>query len=463
MHRFIKWLILYGTPLYIATIVFVFVFQSYWLWDNFEERKNRILHDVEFIIERKLVSTILDKLSATTNLLEATANEEDVSLKDMDSMLNKRQVTDKKLDILEKYGSSAAGIKDPFFYITGTFFNDAAYDSLLYNDLKDKFSFLSENSGLVIYHIKPQQITSYPRGLKIKETDSKTTKAMASILNKGSYFRAYIGNLDWIVLCSMAIPFTLSFLFIALLLITAITLRRAATMNKHLLESKRIFTQNMTHELKMPISTLFVAVEALDTYDAISDAREAKKYLGAIKRGLGNLSSIVDTILKNASIDREHTSLNLQAIDINNLLEDVKESMQFQLSKADGSINITYHSNHAVIPADYELIKHALLNIFDNAIKYTNSTPLIEVSVQANNSYLRMLITDNGRGIPKQYFDEIFQPYFRVSDPDLHNVKGFGLGLSFVRQIIDLHKGTIRIIKSDDSGTTIELKLPGNG
>ncbi|MEP6611135.1 MAG: HAMP domain-containing sensor histidine kinase [Mucilaginibacter sp.] len=225
-----------------------------------------------------------------------------------------------------------------------------------------------------------------------------------------------------------------------------------------LAELKNDFVNNMTHELKTPIATINIAAEAIQNFN-LSKA-SADEYLAIIRQQAGNLTNLVDQILKNVIAEQENISLNLAAINTGQLINRIITDYKPQ-SEAAG-ININYHTIDEGLTtlADEGLLKNAIANLLDNAIKYCGAEAMIDINQTTENGNIIISVSDNGPGIPQQYQDKVFDRFFRVPSGDVHNVKGYGLGLSYAKSIISRHNGTLTLVSSPDNGTEFIISIP---
>ncbi len=444
-----------------AMILFVVAFQSYWLWDNYRMQKNGLLKEIENKVQKQALALTLQELAgniqttgadSNTNTSFASAIKKDTSVLDD----NPQKATKKDLQEYSRLSSISFTLSNPSVLI-----DDNNHDSALYYFLNKNMPELGGINGnsIVIYNHSQHGFRSYPRNKPF--INQNNTLPIAAKLNYGSKFQVHIRHLNLIVLHKMYSTFIFSLCYLLLFAATMFAIIQADKQSKKLLESKTNFTNNMTHELKIPLSTLFLATESLDKYSSHADPKQVQKHVSIIYSGLHQLSDIVDKILATARFQQHQVRLHCQAVNIRSLIEEVLKNMHLQLAQKKATVDISGIPDNAYIYADYEQMLHVIFNLIDNAIKYTTADPLITITLKKHNNKYAILLRDNGKGIPQKYFREVFQPYFRVPEQDMHNVKGYGLGLSFVLHIIRLHSGNIRIVSSEENvGTIIEIKLP---
>lgn len=226
---------------------------------------------------------------------------------------------------------------------------------------------------------------------------------------------------------------------------------------------KNDFINNMTHELKTPISTISLACEALSDDSLLLDAERQKSYVGMIKDENKRLSILVDNVLKSAVWDSTHLKLNFSKLNLHEAIEKVSKNFDIQINNRNGKLKLNLEANEACILADKVHFSNVIYNLLDNANKYSPEIPKVSISTKNEGNYVILSITDNGIGISKENQKKIFDKFFRVSTGNIHDVKGFGLGLSYVKRIVDLHHSDISIESAKNKGTTINIKIATHG
>lgn len=229
---------------------------------------------------------------------------------------------------------------------------------------------------------------------------------------------------------------------------------------RRLTRLKNDFISNITHELKTPIATVSVAIEALRNFNALHDPKRTEEYLDISASELQRLSLLVDKVLKLSMFEKQQIELNGEPFDFRELVEEVVASMRLQFEKYKAKVSIQTHGEDFMIQADRMHITSVIFNLLDNALKYSKAHPSIQVDLASLPDSIEMSVTDNGIGISAEYQKKIFDKFFRVPTGDTHNVKGYGLGLSYVAYIMDCHKGVINVESQPGIGTRFTTKLP---
>lgn len=259
------------------------------------------------------------------------------------------------------------------------------------------------------------------------------------------------GKLLWMLVASLILLALITWCFI-FMLSTILKQKRWSMV-------KNDFISNMTHELKTPIATVSAAIEALRYFHGMDDKTKSQTYLDISKQELKRLNDLVEKVLNISVEENEAMVLNKEDFD---LVEMINEVIAREKIKGGKEIHIEFNHQitNSVIHADKLHLTNAINNLIDNAIKYSGKKVNIIVSLQRKNDHFRLSVKDDGAGIPRHYQQLIFDKFFRVPTGDLHNVKGFGLGLSYVKQVVEKHDGTIDVESEAGKGATFIIELP---
>lgn len=219
---------------------------------------------------------------------------------------------------------------------------------------------------------------------------------------------------------------------------------RALFNQKKLSEIKSDFINNMTHEFKTPLATISLAVDALKNEKVINDRTKMDYFSGIIKDENKRMNKQVETILQAALLDKQEIQLNEKPVHAHELIHAAVNNINLPLAEKKGKLEIHLGATNDLIMADEVHFINIINNLLDNAIKYSRENLLIKLSTQNFNSHFRIKIEDNGIGMNKETLHRIFEKFYRAHTGNIHNVKGFGLGLSYVKTIVDAHKGKIK-------------------
>jgi len=227
---------------------------------------------------------------------------------------------------------------------------------------------------------------------------------------------------------------------------------------KRLSELQKDFINNMTHEFKTPISSIKIAADVLAKEPHIATNERMKRYADIIKSQNSRLNNQVEKVLNIARIEKDSFELNIENIDLRNTLTNIVEQESLKLKS--GTITLNINEPQIFIKADMLHFTNVVTNIIDNALKYTEEEPHIKISALKNDAHLTLSIKDNGIGISKENIKKIFDKFYRVSTGNVHNVKGFGLGLFYVKNICKAHGWNITAESEETKGTTIVITIP---
>lgn len=229
---------------------------------------------------------------------------------------------------------------------------------------------------------------------------------------------------------------------------------------RKLSEIKSDFINNMTHEFKTPLATISLAVDALRNEKVQNDKEKTKYFSGIIKEENIRMNKHVETILQAALMDRQELQLNLEPLQVHEIIQSTLDNYQLQLKDKGGDIQLLLNAKNDMINADEVHFSNLISNLIDNAIKYSNEKLQIKISTHSTKNHVVVRIEDNGIGMSKESVKRIFEKFYRAHTGNLHNVKGFGLGMSYVKTVIDAHKGKIKVESTPGKGSIFTLEVP---
>jgi two-component system phosphate regulon sensor histidine kinase PhoR len=261
----------------------------------------------------------------------------------------------------------------------------------------------------------------------------------------------------------MASIIFISLILIVITLMLFIYVIKVIVWQKRLSEMKSDFINNMTHEIKTPISTISLACEALGDSEIKKNQMLADNYLKVINDENNRLGGIAEKILQAAAIEKDNFRLKREKINIHDLIDSVINTIGIQVEVKDGEIKREYHASKGQVSCDKMHMTSVISNIIDNANKYTPRKPLIKISTDNYLDGVKVCISDNGVGISKENQRKIFDKLYRVPTGNVHDVKGFGLGLSYVKTIVELHGGKITVDSELKKGSNFCVFLPFSG
>lgn len=259
-------------------------------------------------------------------------------------------------------------------------------------------------------------------------------------------------SLKWVAIGSVV--FTL--IIIAAFSLTIHTLLR----QKKLSEIKTDFINNMTHEFKTPLATISLAVDALKNEKVIQNAEKRDYFSTIIKEENKRMNKHVETILQAALLDKQEIKLNLKPLHAHDLIQRTVNNFQLQLHDKKAKVELLLNAKNDYIEVDEVHFSNVLNNLVDNAIKYSKEELELMITTHCTTKYLVIKIEDNGIGMNKETVKRIFEKFYRAHTGNIHNIKGFGLGMSYVKNVIDVHKGKIKVESTLGKGSCFTIDMP---
>lgn len=264
--------------------------------------------------------------------------------------------------------------------------------------------------------------------------------------------RQVLESMMWMVI--FAVVFTL-------IIVTAFGVTvQALLRQKKLSEIKTDFINNMTHEFKTPLATISLAVDALRNEKVLAQPEKMSYFSGIIKEENKRMNKHVETILQAALLDKQELKLDMKKVHAHTLIQSALNNYQLQIQDKDGKVEMKLDAANDEIIADESHFTNLLSNLFDNAIKYSKEHLVLKVTTCNTGKNLQIKIQDNGIGMNKETVKRVFEKFYRAHTGNLHNVKGFGLGMSYVKTVIDVHKGRIKVDSTVGKGSCFTVEVP---
>jgi len=267
---------------------------------------------------------------------------------------------------------------------------------------------------------------------------------------------------DRMMLYQMTFLIALSILFLFILSISFYMVIRLMYRQKKLSEIKSDFINNMTHEFKTPIATISLSSEMLLNPEVIKFPYKTKRYAKVIFDENARLQKQVDQVLQLSVLEKGEYKLKFRDIDIHRIIRKMAEHFSVTVQKKGGVINTDLKANTHHLSADKTHLSNIIANLIDNAIKYTPENPEITISTMDDEKKIILTISDNGIGISSENQKHIFKKLYRVPTGNIHDVKGFGLGLFYVKTMVEAHGGSIHLKSDLNKGTTFIIEIPKN-
>ncbi|WP_238857970.1 sensor histidine kinase [Poritiphilus flavus] len=310
----------------------------------------------------------------------------------------------------------------------------------------------------------------YSRGLPTK-IRSKRFKFAKSNVYKSPIFKNSEGDSNFSLLLTfpkkekfllqsilgMAV---LSFLFTFIIVVAYAGAIYQLIRQKQISEIKSDFINNMTHEFKTPIATINLAVEAIRNPKIISDEDKVQRYLGMIREENKRMHAQVENVLRISKLEKNQLDISKDRVDVHDIIKDAISHMELIALDRGGYIHTSLNAERSEVLANAMHFENVIVNMLDNAIKYSPEAPRVDVVTEVAKNYIIIEIRDQGAGMSKAVVKKVFEKFYREHTGDIHNVKGHGLGLAYVKKIVDDHQGEVYAESEKGKGSTFYVKLP---
>lgn len=294
---------------------------------------------------------------------------------------------------------------------------------------------------------------------KLSEANYTAQLFPADLFHDGLYIEVFFPNKVVFLWQKLWGVVAIAVLVVIIMVISFWLMYKTLLTQRNLSEMKTDFISNMTHEFKTPISTIALACEALKDVDMSRDSTISNPYVGMIQEENLRLESLVENILQMAVIEKGELKLNFEEIDFNALVHSVLNKVKLRTESLGGTLSNEVAVGAAMIQGDRFHLTNVVNNLLDNAIKYCDKNPQIRAKTYIVDEFVVLEIIDNGIGIKKEHISRIFDKLYRIPTGNVHNVKGFGMGLSYVKSVSEMHKGEIEVESHYGEGSTFRLKL----
>ena len=328
--------------------------------------------------------------------------------------------------------------------------------------------FSSQRNSFVIKNGNYQVDDFSPRVTVPEYTDSELqlinskykTPLFALGITTPGYLYMYFPNLNSFIWTSTWKSLLAALLFTGAILFCFIYTILSVFRQKKVSEMKTDFINNMTHEFKTPIATISLAADSIQSPMISGNKDKVNRFANIIKQENKRMLEQVEKVLQMAKFDRENLNLKLAKVDIHILIQQAVDNISLQVTQKEGSIESVFRADKSIIEADENHISNIIHNLLDNANKYTPQKPTIKVYTKDKAESIEIIIEDNGIGLSREAQKHIFEKFYRVHTGNLHDVKGFGLGLSYVKALVTAHSGSISVKSELGKGSRFILNLP---
>ncbi len=328
---------------------------------------------------------------------------------------------------------------------------DSIQDSIKVHELETEYAKRLEKENLDIDFT----VSRVPTPEKDERFSNTITLGFARPIS----YHLELADTRWFLLKRIGVPILFSVFLLAFTVLSFLLLYRNLLRQRRLGDIKNEFISNITHELKTPIATVSVAIEALRNYSASIKPEQQKEYLDISANELQRLSLLVDKVLKLSMFEKREIELKYEPLDMRSLVDEVTSSMRLQFEKHKAEVAITAEGE-TQLEGDRLHLVSVIFNLVDNALKYSKGAPKINIDIRGTGSGVQLTVSDSGIGIPQEYQDRIFEKFFRVPTGNLHDAKGYGLGLSYVAHVVRQHRGTIVVESAQGQGSRFVISLP---
>ncbi|MDP3313528.1 sensor histidine kinase KdpD [Lutibacter sp.] len=262
------------------------------------------------------------------------------------------------------------------------------------------------------------------------------------------------------ILSSITTILGLSVLFVFIIILAFASALYQLIRQKQISEIKTEFINNMTHEFKTPIATINLALDAIKNPKIIDDNEKVLRYVNMIRDENKRMNSQVENVLRISKLEKNQLEVTKEKVDLHEIIEDAMTHIQLLVKDRGGKIKLDLNAKDSVILGNQFHLTNVVVNMLDNAIKYTTEVPKIEIFTENSGKNITFKVTDNGIGMNKSVQKNIFKKFYREEGGNIHNVKGHGLGLAYVKKIVEIHQGNVSIESEKGHGSVFTVKLP---
>jgi len=262
------------------------------------------------------------------------------------------------------------------------------------------------------------------------------------------------------ILADISSILLLSVFFIFIIIVAFSSSLYQIIKQKKISEIKSDFINNMTHEFKTPIATINLALDAIKNPKIINDNEKVNRYVTMIREENKRMHAQVENVLRISKLEKNQIDIDKSAIDMHEVIEDAISHVRLLLNDKSGNININLHALQSEVLGNDLHLTNVVVNMLENALKYSNDEPNIEVFTESTSKYFMLKIKDDGIGMSKNAQKYVFDKFYREHKGNIHNVKGHGLGLAYVKEILENHQGTVFVDSEKGKGSTFTVKLP---
>lgn len=460
--------------LMVITILVITAFQVYWLSKNFREEKHLFAVRTNILFRETIMRLQASKLHLDSNInirvqdKEGIINMTNILQETIRDTLMPRRKMQTSVMVTVDHGNQTLprdsnvhyqlrrqSPQGPVFdFLMGV---DSLHDSITVKEISDRYrQAIAKQKLLLPFTVSVSDTGSLQHRII---PDMEGNSVTVGFIKPRTYQLNFI-NSNWFILKQLWQPMLVSLLLVGVTIASFLLLYRNLVKQQRLTQIKNDFISNITHELKTPIATVSVAIEALKNFNALQDPVRTREYLDISGNEMQRLGLLVDKVLKLSLYENREIALQKEHFSLVLLAEEVMASMRLQFDKQHAQVNLVTEGDHFDIEADRLHMTSVIYNLLDNALKYSKENPVIELLISDKQQYIQLAVKDNGIGIANEYRYKVFEQFFRVPGGNRHNIKGYGLGLSYVNHIVQRHQGFIEVASKLGEGSTFTVNLP---
>ncbi len=324
--------------------------------------------------------------------------------------------------------------------------------SLKQNNIQAPFAFVINN----VYGYPIKSYGKIPNN--ITPLEIVVTPESSNVAKETLYL--YLSEMDNYIINKIFWMITASIIFTVVIISAFALTVRTMFSQKKLSEIKTDFINNMTHELKTPLATISLAIDALVNDKVINNPEKIRYYSGMIKEENKRMNKQVEKILQSARLERQEIKLNLQTLDAHEIIRKVADNLSLQIQEKSGMLTLNLAAIKHLVLVDEVHFSNIVFNLLDNAIKYSKSNLEINITTIVQNNLLAIKIKDNGIGMNKETQAHIFDKFYRAHTGNIHDVKGFGLGLNYVKALTEAQGGKVKVESALNKGSQFTVTFP---
>lgn len=335
---------------------------------------------------------------------------------------------------------------------------DSLQDSLRIHEIDSAFRAALIKEGIqVTYTLRRFDSLPFSGNRLIREKEEANTITLG--FAHPVTYEMILGNNSSYLIQKLLSPILFSLFLVGVTVFSFVILYRNLQRQKKLTDIKNEFISNITHELKTPIATMGVAIEALRNFNAIHNAQRTQEYLDISQNELHRLSLLVDKVLNLSIFEKKEIELKYEPLNLQEVVKEVISSMRLQIEKKQATVTVQAEGDTTLLGDRLHLLS-VIFNLLDNALKYGKEDLSVRFDLKDKKTEVKVIVADNGIGILPEYKEKVFEKFFRVPAGNTHNTKGYGLGLSYVAYVIQQHRGTIEVESQPGQGTRFIIGLP---